>query len=680
MTYNYAPFATFNGTSDSIPIPSSTNLNLLQFSVACWFRTSKDYLTNPPEGIMVMKGGFGSILAGEQLNYGIWISDQNHLRAGFEETDGTDHIITTTGSTYNDGVWHHAICTYDGVKVRLYVNGALYQKDGIFYGVHTTSATPETNAQVLMLGKNPLSSQTGYFQGDMDEVHVWNRALSSVEVTALYNSNTVPSSGLVYSNSFGVAPFVTASTLQVFYSGGATNSNPVLSKGGLKSSVEINYSAIDATFKSSSAEQDQSGYTDFRGFYAYNPHPTKTLFNVKLYVHAESTSPTDQILVAKADEGKNNTMEALATVETVPAGSLTFTQANTPTAGISLGDLLPGEFIGFWIERIINPGTLTMPDDLGKVGLWFSTEGSTDSNTPPPPPDGGGGGDPGTTTNFKMAFMGDMSCSSDFTASLSRVKARAIQKFVSAGDNAYSDGSSCWINDVKNAGFSTAIVTFGNHDVDESENQPETKQNLINAFSTGGTYYERTFNNIYFLVLDSENNPETNPQRDAMKTKLQAASTKSGIEWIIVLHHRPFYGPSSNHPNEADARDVWDPLFDQYKVDLVVTAHNHLTWCSKLLKYGGGATPTVVSSGSGTPIKYSYNRGTANHGKLFASVGNGGKSHYSASNHPSYIVFLNDDTYGYLLIEVKNNGKLLDLRWYDKSDNLLNNVQLEHLV
>ena len=144
-----------------------------------------------------MKGGWGSNTTGENLNYGIWISDANHIRGGFEETNGTDHLDNTMPVKYNDGIWHHVVVTYDQVNLRLYIDGVEEKTDA-------TIATPETNTQPLNIGKNPLTFKKAYYDGYMDEVYVWNNDLTAGEVLALYQSDTIPqSSNIVYSNTFG---------------------------------------------------------------------------------------------------------------------------------------------------------------------------------------------------------------------------------------------------------------------------------------------------------------------------------------------------------------------------------------------------------------------------------------------------------------------------------------------
>ena len=192
--FEKTPWLTFNGISDFISIPSTSTLQLSRFSIVVWFKTSKNYTPDPingGEGMMITKGGWISNVTGEQLSYGLWISDANHLRGGFETTTGTDNILTTSGTTFNDGKWHHGGLTYDQSKLKIYTDGKLFKE-------MSTSAMPEINNIPLVIGKNPLTRRQGYFKGNLDEAKVWNRAISSTEITNMYTHNIVNRSGIVY--------------------------------------------------------------------------------------------------------------------------------------------------------------------------------------------------------------------------------------------------------------------------------------------------------------------------------------------------------------------------------------------------------------------------------------------------------------------------------------------------
>ena len=187
--YNYSP--SFNATGSTLfDIPNHSSLQLTRFSAAAWFKTAKDHYT---EQMIVNKGGIGLETAGNNMNYGIWMDNTERIRGGFEKSDGTDYV-TGSPSRYNDSSWHYAVVTYDGSIVRLYI-------DGVQVGTKITSATPDNGgSQPLRIGANSQGNNR-YFTGQIDEVRVWNRALTAGEVSDQYNSGIISAEGqLVHMN------------------------------------------------------------------------------------------------------------------------------------------------------------------------------------------------------------------------------------------------------------------------------------------------------------------------------------------------------------------------------------------------------------------------------------------------------------------------------------------------
>jgi hypothetical protein len=91
----------------------------------------------------------------------------------------------------------YAVVTYDGsTGVRLYI-------DGVQVSSLSTSATPDnTGIQPVRIGANSLSLN-GFFIGNVDEVRVWNRALSSTEIANAYNNGLFNTTGQVLYLPFG---------------------------------------------------------------------------------------------------------------------------------------------------------------------------------------------------------------------------------------------------------------------------------------------------------------------------------------------------------------------------------------------------------------------------------------------------------------------------------------------
>ena len=79
----------------------------------------------------------------------------------------------------NIGQWLHTICTYDGFNVKIYVNGIL-----IGYG---TNSNWSTIGSEFYFGARP-SMTNSFFPGSLDDIGIWNRALTECEIKDLYDS------------------------------------------------------------------------------------------------------------------------------------------------------------------------------------------------------------------------------------------------------------------------------------------------------------------------------------------------------------------------------------------------------------------------------------------------------------------------------------------------------------
>jgi hypothetical protein len=94
----------------------------------------------------------------------------------------TDRAVRGT-ATVARNVWTHLATTYDGANQRFYVNGVL------------VGTTPGTGSIVVSNGAIRIggnASSTGeFFQGLIDEVRVYNRALSAAEIVTDMNAAIV---------------------------------------------------------------------------------------------------------------------------------------------------------------------------------------------------------------------------------------------------------------------------------------------------------------------------------------------------------------------------------------------------------------------------------------------------------------------------------------------------------
>ncbi|HEX3695754.1 MAG TPA: LamG domain-containing protein [Polyangia bacterium] len=113
---------------------------------------------------------------------------------GTLSVDSTDYL----GISSSAAQWVHVAMTWDGSKMRVYVNGALHITSTAT-GMLTTGNGP------LILGCNP--GNMNCFNGLFDEARVWNVARTDAEIMANYNKALVGNeTGLVGYWKFDEAP------------------------------------------------------------------------------------------------------------------------------------------------------------------------------------------------------------------------------------------------------------------------------------------------------------------------------------------------------------------------------------------------------------------------------------------------------------------------------------------
>jgi len=92
--------------------------------------------------------------------------------------DGTDLGGREVTYVIEPNVWYHACFTHDGSKLKLYVNGILVNTVDAIGNIYLNNINVE-------IGK-VAGLPTGYFNGIIDEVLIYNRALSEEEIKKLY--------------------------------------------------------------------------------------------------------------------------------------------------------------------------------------------------------------------------------------------------------------------------------------------------------------------------------------------------------------------------------------------------------------------------------------------------------------------------------------------------------------
>lgn len=161
---------TFDGVNDSVTIPDATSLDLTgSFTLSAWLRPS----TVSGWRTVILKEGGPTGLA-----YGLHGSTNSNRPGGYASIGGADRELNATAPLVANA-WRHLALTYDGATMRIYIDGALV-------GTRSQTGTVTTTTGTLRIGGNSVWGE--WFAGQIDEVRVYNRALTAAEITNAMNT------------------------------------------------------------------------------------------------------------------------------------------------------------------------------------------------------------------------------------------------------------------------------------------------------------------------------------------------------------------------------------------------------------------------------------------------------------------------------------------------------------
>lgn len=164
--------------------------------------------------------------------------------------------------------------------------------------------------------------------------------------------------------------------LKIYLSGGATNTDPNDSLGGVISSTELVDNTLHNLFAKVSAAEALAGSTKYRGIYIKNENGhTLTLEDAIAYIESQTTSGDTSIEIAVAAEAADNAMATIVDEDTAPASVAAdgFTAVTGTASGRIVGDLADGSYRGVWVKRIVTAGATAFGDDTCEIGVRGET-------------------------------------------------------------------------------------------------------------------------------------------------------------------------------------------------------------------------------------------------------------------------------------------------------------------
>lgn len=175
----------FDGINDYIEVPNSPSLNPTNaITVSAWYKTTP-FVGSGNDGL-VNKAFSSHVDPYYQYHLGVCGNNYWNGRSGFGFSISLNDTYKAVGSGsdfYELYKWYHVVGTYDGSSIKLYVNGSLINSIA-------ASGSMKDYGSNLFIGRQRNKSEyyntTYYVPGSIDDVRIYNRALSATEISNLY--------------------------------------------------------------------------------------------------------------------------------------------------------------------------------------------------------------------------------------------------------------------------------------------------------------------------------------------------------------------------------------------------------------------------------------------------------------------------------------------------------------
>lgn len=160
----------FDGVNDYISIPNESNFDFTnQMTVEAWIKVNSFSINDQS---IITKGTDS------------WALTRNGSTNSVKFTVNSTFFFTQSYSVYgnrsvNDGKWHHIAATYNGSSLVLYI-------DGTFDASASDGLSIDNSSAPVYIGGNAMAAGN-YFNGQIDEVRIWNGALINSAIKANMN-------------------------------------------------------------------------------------------------------------------------------------------------------------------------------------------------------------------------------------------------------------------------------------------------------------------------------------------------------------------------------------------------------------------------------------------------------------------------------------------------------------
>ena len=160
---------------------------------------------------------------------------------------------------------------------------------------------------------------------------------------------------------------ITNTDIQFFLSGGAGNSDPNASLGGIISSTQVTSAALHNLFDQVSGPEAAAGDIEYRCIYVKNNHGSLTWEAVAAFIQSQTTSGDTSLDIGldpagNGDGSSTGVATTIANENTAPGG-VSFSAPSTYAGGLSIGNLTTTQVRAVWIRWTVSAAAAAFNTD-----------------------------------------------------------------------------------------------------------------------------------------------------------------------------------------------------------------------------------------------------------------------------------------------------------------------------
>lgn len=164
-------------------------------TVATWIKFNQ---YNPTGGSYIFS--YGNAVNGQA--FGLTMNYNNGLEQ-YNWGAGYSVIVTINDNSnvfFNNGQWYHLVTSYDGTKVKIYMNGNLIKTQTL--AINTSNSVNN----LFKIGATPSTSSGGTLNAAIDDLQIFNVALTDAQVNSLYSGTLAASDLSNIKNNISIYP------------------------------------------------------------------------------------------------------------------------------------------------------------------------------------------------------------------------------------------------------------------------------------------------------------------------------------------------------------------------------------------------------------------------------------------------------------------------------------------